>query len=537
MRYQLTARSGGPTRVSGELDPNSAAVLAVWKSQPSTLAPELLEGAVQRLGWVCIAQMLSAATVYLGGAFIQPGWVHPATAPTSYTAGLSLGFLSGAILYGVIRSGRIAPLLIGDLGLVYMALSGFFISLAETSIPVHAGDAIHGQTSLAIWIAFFVLAIPSTLGKMALAATATALMGPATLAIHIVAGNVPRPPASHWFLRFATTFLVAAWAVLLSRYIYRLGARAGQAIEMGSYRLVERIDRGGMGEVWRAEHRLLARRAAIKLIRADALGDNVRDREAVLARFQREAKATAALHSPHTVALYDYGVSHSGAFYYVMELLDGINMEEMVKRFGPLPAARAIHLLRQVCSSLAEAHENGLTHRDIKPGNILVCRLGASFDFVKVVDFGLVKLAPELAQTQLTREGVVTGTPAFLAPELGRADAETDARVDIYGLGCVAYWLLTGRLVFEADSMMAMILAHMREPPSPPSSRTDNHIPGELDEVILACLEKDPDRRPQSARELSDRLAACHPREPWTAALAEQWWRGQMEHQNLTTTV
>jgi tRNA A-37 threonylcarbamoyl transferase component Bud32 len=516
---------------------NQPEALAVWKSQPSALAPELLEGAVQRLGWVCIAQMLSAATVYLGGSIIQPGWVNPAAAPVSYSAGLGLSFLLSAILYAVILSRRIPPVLIADAGLIFMAVSGFFISLAETSIPVHAGDAIHGQSTLAVWIAFFVLAVPSTLGKMALAASATAMMGPATLAIHIVAGNIPRPPGSHWFLRFATTFLVAAWAVLLSRYIHRLGARAGQAIEMGSYRLVERIDRGGMGEVWRAEHRLLARRAAIKLIRPDVLGGNTRDRDAMLARFQREAKATAALHSPHTVALYDYGVSQSGSFYYVMELLDGINMEDLVKRFGPLPAARAIHLLRQVCSSLTEAHDNGLTHRDIKPGNILVCRLGASFDFVKVVDFGLVKLAPEAAHTQLTREGVVTGTPAFLAPELGRGSSEADARVDIYGLGCVAYWLLTGKLVFEAGSMMAMVLAHMRDTPSPPSSRTSNPIPLTLDEVVLMCLEKEPERRPQSARELSDRLAEILSGEPWTASHAEQWWRTHMDPRSLTTTV
>jgi serine/threonine-protein kinase len=304
---------------------------------------------------------------------------------------------------------------------------------------------------------------------------------------------------------------------------------------MGSYELLERIGKGGMGEVWRARHRMLTRVAAIKLIRPEALLlEGEENAQVLLHRFEREARFTAALRSPHTVALYDYGTTEEGSFYYVMELLDGLDLETLVQRFGPLPAGRVIYLLSQAASSLLEAHLNGLVHRDIKPRNIFACRMGTEHDFIKVLDFGLVKLsATERTQTYLTREGVTTGTPAYMAPEIALCRRDIDGRADLYSLGCVGYWLLTGHLVFEADSAMAMAMAHVQKQPVPPSLRTGIEVPGSLERVILRCLEKDPARRPETARELLDLLAECNDIEPWTQRDAERWWAAHAPQEGL----
>jgi serine/threonine-protein kinase len=283
---------------------------------------------------------------------------------------------------------------------------------------------------------------------------------------------------------------------------------------------LERIAAGGMGEVWRAEHRMLARPAAIKLIRPEMVGGGPKS-ELAQRRFEREAHATAMLRSPHTVALYDYGVTDDGQFYYAMELLDGIDLDALVTRFGPQPAGRAVHILRQACNSLAEAHERGLVHRDIKPRNLMLCRLGIEADFLKVLDFGLAK-NPE-GDTELTAEGMTAGTPAFLAPEAAMGKREVDGRADLYGLGCVGYWLLTGKLVFERDTPMGMIVAHAHEKPPALSERTEVPIPERLEAVVLACLEKDREERPASARELDGLLAACGVE--WTSSEADHWWR------------
>jgi serine/threonine-protein kinase len=251
----------------------------------------------------------------------------------------------------------------------------------------------------------------------------------------------------------------------------------------------------------------------------------------MLRRFEREARATAALRSPHTVDLYDYGTSEDGDFYYVMELLEGFDLETLVQRFGPLPAGRVLHLLSQAAKSLDEAHEKGLVHRDVKPKNLFTCHLGTDLDFVKVLDFGLVKLGHTGdAQTCLTREGVTTGTPAYMAPEVAMGRPDIDGRADLYSLGCVAYWLLTGQLVFDAPNAVAMVLAHVQTPPVPPSQRTELEVPESMERVILQCLEKDPGKRPATARKLAELLAACEGVEPWTPAEAERWWSAHMPY-------
>jgi serine/threonine-protein kinase len=218
-------------------------------------------------------------------------------------------------------------------------------------------------------------------------------------------------------------------------------------------------------------------------------------------------------------------VAADGTFYYVMELLDGLDADKLLRRYGPTPADRVVHLLRQVCHSLSEAEFCGLVHRDIKPANIFLCRYGEEYDFVKVLDFGIVKAASGAADAAPahTRDNAVHGTPAFIAPEQAMGTG-IDGRADIYATGCVAYWLLTGQFVFTADTPMGFLLQHAQTPPDPPSSRTDLPIPAALDDLVLSCLAKDPANRPQSARELSRRLAEVDGATAWTQDRARDWW-------------
>ena len=258
-------------------------------------------------------------------------------------------------------------------------------------------------------------------------------------------------------------------ATITSRVTYGLRKQVAEANELGQYILEEKIGGGGMGEVWRARHRLLIRPAAIKLIRPQLSGDP----NLLLRRFEREARATAALRSPHTVQLYDFGTTEDGRLYYVMELLDGLDLDTLVRQYGPVPPERVVHILRQVCSSLQDAHGNGLVHRDIKPANVVVSRAGTTFDFAKVLDFGLVKLetagqrdsgaagrSGEASDRGSLAVGGTAGTPAFMAPEVVLGVADTDHRVDLYALGCVGYWLLTGKLVFEGRNAVEVMFHH-----------------------------------------------------------------------------
>ena len=325
-----------------------------------------------------------------------------------------------------------------------------------------------------------------------------------------------------------------ALATVTSRLIYGLRKRAQEAREIGQYTLVERLGAGGMGEVWRARHRLLVRPAAIKLLPPDPLGSSAGGRDVLLRRFEREASATALLQSPHTVQLYDFGLAEDGRLYYVMELLNGIDLEQLVQRYGPVPSERVIHILKQVCHSLAEAHTNGLVHRDIKPANIFISRIASELDFVKVLDFGLVKLdryGDQPDQLRLTRADSASGTPGYMAPEIVLGETEYDHRVDLYALGCVAYWLLTGRMVFERDTPMKVMLDHARSPAPRLSTRTELSIPRALEDIVMSCLEKDPAQRPTSAEKLEAQLAACPVPSPWTAERAARWWQVHLPEQ------
>jgi transcriptional regulator with GAF, ATPase, and Fis domain len=295
-----------------------------------------------------------------------------------------------------------------------------------------------------------------------------------------------------------------------------------EGLAVGSYRLVSPLGVGGMGEVWLARHRLLARPAAVKLIRHDVEHSMPHDR--LVRRFQREAQVTANLRSPHTVQLYDFGINDSGSFYYVMELLTGLDLQRIVVRFGPQPAERVIALLRQACRSLAEAHERGLVHRDIKPANLFVTCLGSEYDYLKVVDFGIVRDEPSRDVTHLSGPNLLQGTPAYMAPELVVGDDPIDGRADLYSLACSAYFVLTGQLVFQAGSVAQMVLHHAQSAPVPPSAVSELPIPRELDAVIMACLSKSPADRVASALDLEARLARMAVERPWTQAQAREWW-------------
>ncbi len=302
--------------------------------------------------------------------------------------------------------------------------------------------------------------------------------------------------------------LMLGAAVTISQVVTRLGQQVTREREMGSYRLGELLGKGGMGEVYLATHRMLARPAAIKLIRPEVLADgDAALAQTAVARFRREAEVAAALRSPHTVELYDFGVTDEGTFYLVMELLEGQNLERLVRDQGPLSPARTIYILRQVCESLVEAHSYGLVHRDIKPANIHLGRLGLKEDFVKVLDFGLVRSVEGPSEESLTgAAGMTPGTPGYMAPEMAN-ERTVDGRADIYSLGCVAYYLLTGRLVFQGDTPLQTILKHLQQQPEPPSLVSHRPIPPALEELVLACLAKRPEDRPPSAAVLSHRLA------------------------------
>jgi DNA-binding NtrC family response regulator len=296
-------------------------------------------------------------------------------------------------------------------------------------------------------------------------------------------------------------------------------------VRIGSYSLIEQIGSGGMGEVWLGRHALLARPAAVKVVR-DAVIGLADDRDALRQRFAREAQATADLQSPHTVQLFDFGVSDTGGFYYVMERLRGLDLQRLVERAGPMPPERVIFLLQQACLSLAEAHAIGLVHRDIKPANLFVCRLGMEYDFLKVLDFGVVSRQQRDTDAHITGVGTILGTPGFVAPELVIGDGQFDLRADLYALGCVAYWMLTARRPYEIKRQSKPLLDQPWDVlPAPPSAHASLLVPPALDALVLESLAKDPDRRPPDAGAFAARLSEIPLEQPWDQARAREWWQ------------
>ena len=323
-------------------------------------------------------------------------------------------------------------------------------------------------------------------------------------------------------------FLVlgALTAIFGTHTINTLRIEAYRARLLNQYRLGRKLGGGGMGDVYLAEHQLLKRPCAIKLIRSDLIGN-----QRVFARFEREVRATAQLSHWNTIEIFDYGRNDNGAFFYVMEYLPGLSLAELVERYGPMPAARVIYLLRQACDALHEAHEAGLVHRDIKPANIMAAFRGGRHDVAKLLDFGLVKtLSEDEKAPHVSREGSVTGSPLYMAPEQIMRTQAPDRRTDIYGLGAVAYFMLTGRPPFRGDNSMEVMMAHVRDCVTPPS-QLRSEIPADLEHVVLRCLAKNPHERYQETPSLAEDLERCADAANWSSRHAALWWQ---EHQDQT---
>jgi serine/threonine-protein kinase len=313
--------------------------------------------------------------------------------------------------------------------------------------------------------------------------------------------------------------ILAVGATFGTRTICRLRRQVAEARQLGQYRLLQRIGAGGMGEVYLAEHQLLKRPCAVKLIRQGEAAD-----ARTLQRFECEVRLTATLSHPNTVEIYDYGRAEDGTYYYVMEYLRGQSLAELVVRRGPLSPARVVYLLRQVCGALREAHAAGLIHRDIKPSNIFAARCGGVDDVAKLLDFGLVRTTAPARDVHVSAEGEILGTPLFMSPEQATGRRKLDERSDIYSLGAVAYYLLTGRPPFEREGGIALLIAHARDPVVPPS-RVRPGIPQDLEHVVERCLAKHPGERFPDAESLERALRECSCAEDWNQDRATQWWR------------
>ena len=399
-----------------------------------------------------------------------------------------------------------------DIALGYEVLLAFGIGIVNQWEPHRV---LAGRLSwICVLVLLFPMIAPNTPRKTLIASLVAASMDPLGLA----GGAPPRTrdaAASVILWNYLPNYVCALLAVIPRKIMARLGRQVQRARELGSYRLVELIGRGGMGEVWRATHRMLARPAAIKLIKPEILGEpGQRGAAAVIERFRREAEAASVLQSPHTIRLYDFGETRAGTFYFVMELLDGLDLETLVRRYGPVPPERVVEILRQACHSLGEAHDRGLIHRDVKPANIYLCRLGREYDFIKVLDFGLVKYDRDesILDTIKTNTEMTTGTPAYMAPEMANGDPWTGGPTCTRS-GCVAYWLLTGQMVFEADSPLKMLIQHIQASPVPPSIRSGPPVPPGLERLIMRCLAKDRPGRPASADEIG---GGARPDAIWT---------------------
>lgn len=497
-------------------------VITIHSSWTGRLSPELEADAARRLG--ALALGVTVVNAVLETLVVAQ---HPHAA---LGLGVRLGLVGLTIaaalaLHLSVTRRKVSSSRALDLGLAFEVAHGFVLSLLFHAASLAPGVEVKGWAPVAVWIFIYPLVVPTEPRRVLLASVATALMDPLGSWINILAG-APYPGAVALVQQSVPTVVAAALAPVAAGICYGLTMEVKRAREMGAYRLIAPLGQGGMGEVWRARHRMLARPAAIKLIRPRSLGAEPESVLEMTKRFEREAQATAQLRSPHTIVVYDYGVASDGTFHYVMELLEGYSLQTLVSRFGPVPPERAVHLLLQACRSLAEAHAAGMVHRDVKPANLFACRLGLDDDFVKVLDFGLVKTQwPAAGNAEdLTKEGAFTGTPGFMPPEVALGNAAIDGRADIYALGCVAYWLLSGHKVFERGNAMQMVIDHVRTTPVPVSQRAPQDIPPTLERLVMRCLAKDPADRPETARALARELAALDLAPLWTQERARAWW-------------
>ena len=502
---------------------------SIFSRGTASLAPDLLGQSVSRLR---VLVLLYAFIFFMAAFFTTLLFAEDRARvfqePVNWVPGV-VSIAVALVVWAFTLSRRVPLSTVMSVGLGFEVVSSYGIAFAEYLDPQRLNDnGWMGLSWVAVWTLLYTVVIPTRPRRALVATLASVSAVPVVIGFMVVTNRTTfsPDPVQFFFWVVFPYLLSTTMAYVGARVVYALGTEVTEARELGSYSLVERLGQGGMGEVWRAQHRLLARPAAIKLIRGSGDGSAGASDEAVR-RFEQEAQVTARLTSPHTVQLFDFGVAGDGRFYYVMELLDGLDLETLVRKHGPLPAERVIFLLRQVCHSLAEAGSYGLVHRDIKPANLFVCRYGGEHDFVKVLDFGIAKEADHLMKTGvigLTREHGLRGTPAYIAPEQAMGGPGIDSRADIYAVGCVAYFLLTGQLVFTGDTPMAVVVHHAHTPPTPPSERSELPIPPALDRLVMMCLAKNPGERPQSARDLSQLFAGVEVASPWTEERAQQWW-------------
>ncbi|HVS38641.1 MAG TPA: serine/threonine-protein kinase [Gemmataceae bacterium] len=485
-----------------------------------------------------LASLITAGPMlfFLIKNYFDPGHDYPTLTPHLVQAGVTAITLLLTVYIWLRRAPEWRELRIYEV-VLFGTVAGFFAWLQYLTVatdafcgPVPAtvqGPMLHLLTLANALRWFFLIVvygvyIPNTWRRCAVVAAATAILPMVLTVLFASWRNWMGGELLSALSDTAVIMLIAVSVAVFGSYrIHVLQQQASEARQLGQYRLKRLLGAGGMGEVYLAEHTLLRRPCAVKLILPEQTLDPTN-----LQRFEREVRAMATLTHWNTVEVFDYGHAEDGTFYYVMEYLPGKNLETLVERYGRLPPARVIHFLRQVCRALREAHGVGILHRDVKPSNIIACERGGVFDVAKLLDFGLVQTTGLGKDAEkLTVVGSVVGSPPYMAPEQATGREDLDGRSDIYGVGGVAYFLLTGVPPFVKDTAMEMMLAHAYEAPRPPSELRPD-IPRDLEEVILRCLKKRPDDRYRDANSLEKALAACGDAGGWTEEDAAAWWGG-----------
>ncbi|MEO5923692.1 MAG: serine/threonine-protein kinase [Bryobacteraceae bacterium] len=466
----------------------------------------------------------TTVALFVHGYFLQPEFATALQQPSLRLTCLAMVFIS-SLLFLVQRNGWFTKQRMLNLSLLYQVFVSFSIGIIETSVSAVGNPPIRGLTFLGLWFFMSAFLLPNAPLKMA-------IMGASSIAawgfgywININVNGVLPLQDNRLALLLGQMLVTGTWMLLINRAAVTMHLKQERAEQLGSYQLEAKIGSGGMGEVWQAKHKLLVRDAAIKLIRPDVLRASTgREAQSLLRRFEREARVTAQLQSPNTVALYDFGHTRDGSIYYVMELLKGLDLQTLVERFGPMHPGRVTNTLIQVCESLEEAHRAGLVHRDVKPKNIFLAKLGLQYDFAKVLDFGLVRVPRHSEDTSITMQGVTAGTPAYISPEAAIGHEDIDGRADLYSLGCVAYFLLTGKTVFDEPSVVAHAIAHVQSPVIPPSERIELPIPADLEKIVLRLLEKKKEDRFQTAFDLARSLRDLETVPEFCPYTAAEWW-------------
>ena len=498
----------------------------------STVDHELRQTRLSRFGRVLALMCLGyVGLLVFTSIYVRRLSVHTATVPllvaTGAFAALWLLLRRTPRSRRFVRAVELSSLFVGTAAFSTMALI----------LDLTASPDMAVRTAITFMLLAYSVYVPSTARHTLLVAALMTLplLGCIYIAFSAWDPALHDPPAAIWpkgevgdMAVPATMASAILWAIAVamaaafSQTIHGLRKAMSDIRRLGQYTLEKKLGEGGMGVVYRASHAMLRRPTAVKLLLPDRAGKEA------LVRFEREVQRTAMLTHPNTVTVFDYGRTTDGVFYYAMELLEGASLDEIVEVDGAQPEGRVIHILEQAAASLAEAHDAGLIHRDVKPANILLVDRGGISDLVKVLDFGLVKdvglRADAASEPALTQADAITGTPLYLAPETVSAPGTVDARTDLYALGAVGYWLLTGSHVFAGKSVLEVCAHHLHSVPDPPSLRLGEPVSEDLEALLLACLAKRPDDRPASAHVLRQRLRACAAAGTWTNELAAQWW-------------